>query len=257
MPRRLGAADRRRESAEQQAIQARLEAYTQRRFSSAIREAMRSAAGAWERDGLLGVSAVIAEHREQVQARLEEAYRRGATASGERLMGLVQEKHGRHARILKELPDAWDDALNRFIRSYTASKVTQISATTEAQLRAIIMRGEESGLGVEEIARSIRQDYAPQFGQYRAHMIARTETHAAWGEGSQAAGEASGLDMRKEWVASVDGRERDEHSNADTQEVGLKEAFIVMGQELKYPGDPNGSAENVINCRCVSAHIVD
>jgi hypothetical protein len=26
--------------------------------------------------------------------------------------------------------------------------------------------------------------------------------------------------------------------------------FIVMGEELSYPGDINGSAENVINCRC-------
>ena len=27
--------------------------------------------------------------------------------------------------------------------------------------------------------------------------------------------------------------------------------FIVGGEALSYPGDPKGSADNVINCRCV------
>jgi len=29
----------------------------------------------------------------------------------------------------------------------------------------------------------------------------------------------------------------------------------VGGERLMYPGDPSGSAENVINCRCAVGHI--
>ena len=31
--------------------------------------------------------------------------------------------------------------------------------------------------------------------------------------------------------------------------------FEVGGEELEYPGDPNGSPENVIQCRCQALYI--
>ncbi len=30
----------------------------------------------------------------------------------------------------------------------------------------------------------------------------------------------------------------------------MNESFTVGGVKMKYPGDPNGGAENVCNCRC-------
>jgi len=35
--------------------------------------------------------------------------------------------------------------------------------------------------------------------------------------------------------------------------VGYNEKFNVSGQEMEYPGDPNASAGNVVNCRCTVA----
>ena len=33
--------------------------------------------------------------------------------------------------------------------------------------------------------------------------------------------------------------------------IPLDEPFVVDGEELMYPGDENGSPENVINCQCI------
>jgi hypothetical protein len=41
------------------------------------------------------------------------------------------------------------------------------------------------------------------------------------------------------------------HLLADGQIVKPDEPFVVEGEELMYPRDPSGSAENTINCHCL------
>lgn len=62
--------------------------------------------------------------------------------------------------------------------------------------------------------------------------------------------EKQGYKIVKQWVAVSDNRTRDAHKHADGQMVDMDEAFKVGGEKLMYPGDPNGSPENIINCRC-------
>ena len=52
------------------------------------------------------------------------------------------------------------------------------------------------------------------------------------------------------WNTMEDDRVRPAHEDADGQEVGLNEPFEVGGETLLCPGDPNGSDENTIGCRC-------
>jgi hypothetical protein len=40
------------------------------------------------------------------------------------------------------------------------------------------------------------------------------------------------------------------HRDADGQTVPVFMPFQVAGEPLQFPGDPSGSPENVINCRC-------
>lgn len=56
--------------------------------------------------------------------------------------------------------------------------------------------------------------------------------------------------LMKEWVATSDERTRMAHRLADGQIVPINEPFNVGMEKLMYPGDPIGSAANVINCRC-------
>jgi uncharacterized protein with gpF-like domain len=55
---------------------------------------------------------------------------------------------------------------------------------------------------------------------------------------------------KKQFLATQDDRTRDSHAIADGQIVGIDEPFNVGGEELQYPGDPSGSADNLCNCRC-------
>jgi hypothetical protein len=92
-------------------------------------------------------------------------------------------------------------------------------------------------------------------GYYNAKRIVRTEGHRVRENGTQNSyeqAESKGLNITKVWLAAVDERTRESHAQADGQEVNIDEAFIVDGEELMHPGDPSGSAENVINCRCTT-----
>lgn len=62
------------------------------------------------------------------------------------------------------------------------------------------------------------------------------------------------INVQKEWVSILDMKTRSAHRAADGQRVNVNENFIVDGESLKFPRDPNGSAKNIINCRCVSIY---
>lgn len=83
--------------------------------------------------------------------------------------------------------------------------------------------------------------------------IARTQTTRLENKAridAYSIGEKMGYTMVKQWVAVGDDKTREAHLHANGQIVPIDEPFIVDGEELMYPGDPNGSAENIINCRC-------
>lgn len=94
--------------------------------------------------------------------------------------------------------------------------------------------------------------------RYRGEVIARTEAINALREGQQQAIEQAfetsdvlEKEVERIWDASGDSRTRSAHRAADGQTVtGWNEPFIVGGESLMYPGDPSGSAENTIQCRC-------
>lgn len=87
-----------------------------------------------------------------------------------------------------------------------------------------------------------------------AERIARTETIGALNggtyAGAQAWAAASGDEMFKQWWATNDNRVRPSHWAAHMKVVPLGEDFLVGGWSLSNPGDPNGPAHEVINCRC-------
>lgn len=83
--------------------------------------------------------------------------------------------------------------------------------------------------------------------------IARTQTTRLENEARLEAGKVGakmGYKMVKRWDCVHDNRTREAHKQADGQIVDYDKPFIVDGEELMIPGDVNGSASNVINCRC-------
>ena len=56
--------------------------------------------------------------------------------------------------------------------------------------------------------------------------------------------------MEKVWIATDDERTRPTHTEAHGQRAPLDGTFSVGADELEYPCDPDGSPEEVANCRC-------
>lgn len=60
-----------------------------------------------------------------------------------------------------------------------------------------------------------------------------------------------GIDLKKEWLATLDGRTRHAHRDLDGKTAPIDGVFSIGGVELEYPGDPNCSDPSLVyNCRC-------
>ena len=91
---------------------------------------------------------------------------------------------------------------------------------------------------------------------YRKEVIARTETIKMSNAGANALYKDWGV-FKQEWLATNDARTRPDHLAASGQVVSVGGTFTVGGEQLRYPGDPNGSLENTIQCRCTTIPVFD
>lgn len=113
-----------------------------------------------------------------------------------------------------------------------------------------ISRGIASGLPYRDIARNINN--VSGSGLSNAKRIARTEGHRIQqtsARDAQQTAKKKGADVVKQWDASLDKRTRDSHARVDGE---IKELDKKFSNGLMFPGDPSGSAAEVINCRCTS-----
>lgn len=62
-----------------------------------------------------------------------------------------------------------------------------------------------------------------------------------------------GIDVEKRWLAALDSRTRGSHRHLDGETVELDAEF---SNGLKYPGDPDGPASEVYNCRCTLVPVI-
>lgn len=113
-----------------------------------------------------------------------------------------------------------------------------------------ISRGIATGMGYTDMARNISSVSKAPLS--RTKTIARTEGHRIQSAATYQAAldaKANGADIVKQWDAALDGRTRDSHRRVDGEIKELEETF---SNGLLYPGDPSGSAAEVVNCRCVA-----
>lgn len=139
----------------------------------------------------------------------------------------------------------------KWARDNAAKKVGEITKTTRDKIAAAIARGVEKAEGDSATAKMILRRTGGSITNSRALMIARTESHSAAQAGGLIAAQSLGVVQTKEWIAAEDERTRDSHADADGQVVDIDDNFSVGGTSLSFPGDPDGPAEEVINCRCV------
>lgn len=90
----------------------------------------------------------------------------------------------------------------------------------------------------------------------RSTVVARTETIGALNggrtDGQQTMARRLGGDFERVWVSTLDTRTRPTHVVADGQRIPLGGTFAVGDAQLRFPGDPLGPADEVIQCRCTT-----
>jgi len=160
------------------------------------------------------------------------------------------------------------EAMRYLSREIIRRRISGVEMETRQNIIRAIARGYVEGLGQDGIADMI-MDTMEGISQWRARMIARTEVHGAANYGAYEAAKKTGLPMQKEWISAIDKRTRsldagDEfgHLEFNGTKVGMDEAFVFTSKQgtedrLMYPGDPDGAAGNVINCRCTTGFVVD
>jgi phage portal protein BeeE len=129
--------------------------------------------------------------------------------------------------------------------------------TSRKKLGKALKEGLDAGERLELMADRVK-DALGEDSQVRAERIARSESTASLNAGHQASREMladMGLVSGKEWLAIEDQDTRDAHLEADGQQVGVREKFVVGGEECKHPGDDSLSPEMRINCRCTSVAV--
>lgn len=141
------------------------------------------------------------------------------------------------------------DALSRGVPTRQAAQVVQ---TTHDALRHALSTTIDTG-AVDDLITSLQDTYAA-WQDGRVNSIADTTVVGGWSLGQldaafQAAN-VTGAQAVRTWTATLDAHTRPEHAAADGQQVGLSEPFDVGGEQLMYPGSPDGSPGNTINCRC-------
>lgn len=257
--------NRRREQRVQGLILDRLVLRYRGRIMAEIRRAMRAAASNLSRGDAVPVDAAMAEHRRRMAVILERLWQESGHEMAEHIDTTAKASQAYQSKqaisSIEEQErnitptEIADRIMSDWIRAEGGLKITEITETTRANIQSVISAGIEEGLSEKEIAKRIRE-IAPGIAGSRADTISRTETHASANISAQATARATGINFVREWASSEDGRTRPAHDDADGQRVGMTEPFVVDGEELMYPGDPNGRAANVINCRCAVLFVI-
>lgn len=144
------------------------------------------------------------------------------------------------ARILRENPD---------LLPYVKIDLTKDIPWNMDKIREILTAGIIEGKTIPELAKDFKS--VTNMNKISSVRNARTALAGAESLGridGMKYAESKGIDMVKVWSATLDGKTRPTHRAEDGQKVGINEKF--PNTNLLCPGDPNGAAEEVYNCRC-------
>ena len=181
-------------------------------------------------------------------------------------MGLIAEKDvkkgAKGAYVPMETKSAKTDLFAYVIIRYLETKgldqlASDITDTTKEQIRNFLIKGQEQNLTMPEIIALLRTS---GITNYRAELIARTETARSANIGSMVGAMSTGLVTVKEWIAAKDNRTRriprdaNDHLHMDGVQLPIDQKFVVPAKtyidNMLHPGDSTAHAGNVCNCRC-------
>lgn len=209
---------------------------------------------------LIAATVVIEEQEEAWTALLRRIYRvvsaPFAQMSYGRLTGKAIMLFDRKHVSEPSADDIWQEEVEHYVTTRAPATFARISGTSTRFIRAYLADAIAEGESVDQMTRRIRDGYQT-ISRRRARVIARTETISASNAGGRAGALATGLDLRREWIATIDDRTRDTHLLVDGQQVPMETPYAVGDSRMMFPGDTSlgADASEIIQCRCTEGFI--
>lgn len=147
--------------------------------------------------------------------------------------------------------DVFNKRFKDFISRYGLDQAKNINDTTKSKLRVSLSEGIEAGESIPKLRQRVSDIYSDAKG-YRSKRIAVTETHNTVGSGTFETYKGAAVG-KKEWLTSIDGRERESHGKINGEIVGIDKPF---SNGLMFPGDACGAADEVVGCRCALLPVI-
>jgi hypothetical protein len=155
-------------------------------------------------------------------------------------------------------------------KAFSADLIQNLTADVKMKINGILRQAALGAISTQEaidaIGRSLDSPGVFRNVAARAETIVRTEVLRIYSQAAQVRMQErarvlteSGFSLRKAWLTANDLRVRPSHIAAGIQysePIAIDEPFIVGGEELQYPRDETASAEETVNCRCVSSPVV-
>lgn len=110
-----------------------------------------------------------------------------------------------------------------------------------------ILQGESISHIADRLQRIIGMD---RTAAVRSARTATTAAECAGRQDTYQRAKGMGIQLKKQWLATLDGKTRHAHRMLDGQTVDVEESFQVDGYKLKCPGDPSAPGYLIYNCRC-------
>jgi len=156
---------------------------------------------------------------------------------------LVFEETGFEASADLSDPESITYLLNKKV------KIRGIVQTVKTQIQRELADSYKLGESIDQAADRIRSVF--DIAKSRARTIARTEMMGSANEGRYLAISRSGF-KEKQWFTALDERVRPQHQAMHGKRIKVSDLWIMPdGSVLRHPGDYEGPASQIINCRCV------
>jgi len=178
--------------------------------------------------------------------------------------------HGK--RVLKDIErqekslftDNFQREVAKFLTNFGGQRIVTVSKSLADWLISEIAKGQQEGVSISQTVTNILKKRS--FYRWQLLRIARTESTAASNYASDAASSSTGIVLQKVWVSAQDPRTRIvpedafDHFHMNNKRVDDGQPFQVPTKRggiefMRFPGDPNGSAGDVINCRCAMVKV--
>ncbi|WP_018130705.1 phage portal protein [Effusibacillus pohliae] len=154
-----------------------------------------------------------------------------------------------------------------FLESYVPKFTQNVNAITQEDLQAVMIKAQLAGWGIARLKDEIRTLFN-SYTDYRAEMIARSESVRSSNAGAHAAFKAADV-TRVEWLATEDDRTCPFCMEMDGKVVGIDQVFFKVGDKLTVK-DENGQQQSLKityedvkypplhpNCRCTILPVVE